>query len=292
MTRIRDAMLGGRGYGAGAEAPMLDLTHGGQNGYMTDFTSFTSNTAYIPRNMICKLIAAPRGFQDLADSAKWVDALKSLVELHAKSIEGLQSTLSTEWAENAVGGAGQMQEDLANVTEARSTPTFVWTEKYNRPINAFLEGWITNLLMDPVSKYPRIVTSGGQRPVDLLPDYTGATMLFFEPDPTHTKVLKAWLCTNMHPKTGGTNEGRRDLTSGGASVDYSVEFTALTQTGRGPRRFAQLILDQINLTGVNPNTSQAFAQRWFNNGVDPNVNTGNTGYSEQIQAAAQAAIPD
>lgn len=285
MSRVKDALLGGQGYSQNRHAPMLDLKHGGQNGHMTDFATHVSNAAYVKRNLICKLVTAPRGFRDLESSEKWVDTLQALVELHAKSIEGLQSTLTVEWAENAVGGAGQMQEDLINVTEARSTPTFVWTEKYGKPINAFLEGWIVNLLMDPITKYPRVLTEAGTPPTDLLPDYTGASMIFIEPDPTHTHVVKAWLCTNMHPKTGGEVTGRRDLTAAGETLDYSVEFTALTQTGRGVDDLAQQFLDEMSLTGVNPNTRPAFLE-----GISEDVKSAASGYADQIAAAAASAI--
>ena len=41
-----------------------------------------------------------------------VETLKALVELHPKSIEGLNSTLRVEWAETPFGGAGEMQQDV------------------------------------------------------------------------------------------------------------------------------------------------------------------------------------
>ncbi|WJJ55194.1 virion structural protein [Xanthomonas phage RTH11] len=160
-------------------------------------------------------------------------------------------------------------------------PTFVWTEKYGQPVRNFLEGWVLMLMMDPITKAPGIIATG-KRPSDLLPDYTGATMLFFEPDPTFTKVTKAWLCTNMRPNNQvAENTGRRDLTQGGESVDYSVEFTALTQVGRRVDEFAQARLNAMSLNGMNPNFQNAFVSA-----IDPYVRDTDNGYAEQLRKVA------
>lgn len=280
-SRLQNTILGNRAYGQDSQTPMVNLQIGGQMGPMTDFVGYVSNSAYVRRNVICQLVAAPRGFRDLDNPEIWEQTLKSLVELHAKSIEGLVSTLTVEHVENAVGGAGEMQQDISNVTRSRSTPTFMWTEKYGQPVRAFLEGWVQMLIMDPITKYPGIISTG-KRPSDLLPDYTGATMLFFEPDPTFTKVTKAWLCTNMRPNNQvAENTGRRDLTQAGESVDYSVEFTALTQVGNRVLAFAQERLNAMSLNGMNPNFQSAFVST-----IDPYVRDTDNGYSEQLRKVA------
>lgn len=287
MSRLKETILGQEAYGAKTDAPMVDLslTQAGQQGFMPDYEGYVSNAAYVKRNLVAVLIEAPRGFQDLPDPDKWVSTLKSLIELHSKSIEGLQNTLEASFAENPVGGAGEMQEDIANVTRSRSTPTHVWTEKYGMPVNAFFSGWITGLMMDPNTKVPTVVSTMTASPGDLLPDYTGATVLYFEPDPTHTKVYKAWLSTNMHPKSAGEVTGRRDLTTEGESVDYTIEFTALTQVGVGVNQFAQRILDDMNLSGVNPNLRPAFM-----NALHSDVSSAGNGYTEQLQRAADTMV--
>jgi hypothetical protein len=286
MSRLKEVILGNKGYNNANVGPMVDVREGGQNGPSTDFRSYVSNSSYVKRNIIAVLIEAPRGFQDLQDSSYWVETLKALVELHAKSIEGLQSTLSIEHVENAVGGAGEMQQDISNVTRARSTPTFTWNEKYGKPVAAFLNGWTVNLIMDPITKYPAVVSNGTVQIQDLLPDYTAMTVLFFEPDPTHTKVVEAWLCTNMRPNgTVAEITGRRDLTAGGESQDYSVEFTALTQVGAGVNTFAQQTLDNMTKTGLNPNQSKAFIEK-----IDAEVDTDANGYVNNLQDLANNTV--
>lgn len=286
MSRLKGAILGDQMFGQYATNAQLDLTLGGQNGYSTDLTSYVSHSSYTKRNLIVLLLQAPRGFQDLNTPDYWVATLKALVELHPKSVSGLNAELTVDFVETPVGGAGEMQEDISNVVRARSQPEFTWTEKYGKPIWNFLDGWIRNLIMDPISKVPAVVASGTARPNDILPDYTGMTVIFIEPDPTNTQVVYAWLSTNMMPKTSGANEGRRDMTQAFAEAEYPVPFTALTQVGYGVNQFAQQLLDQVNMNGANPYLRQAFIQA-----IDPEVEAQvGPGYVDQVAFTDQMNV--
>ncbi len=285
MARVTEAVLkAGVGHLATSSDTGVDLTKNGQNGFLVDYNSVHSNAAYVKRNIIPVLLEAPRGFSDLPDSEVWIATLKNLVELHAQTIEGLTSTLTAEYVENAVGGGGEMQEDIANVTRERSVPVFGFPEKYGRVINKFFEGWILNLLMDPETKVPRVVNLADNVPADLLPDYVSMTMIFIEPDPTHARVNNAWLVTNMMPKTGGENIGRRDLTAPGESVLHSIEFTGLTQVGTTVDAVAQSILDTMSLSGVNPNNRAAFVEK-----LTADLEAVDNGFAELVERASTPA---
>jgi hypothetical protein len=285
MSRITDAILTGQ-FTDGYSAPMLYLRLGGQQGYAPNLSEWVSNQAYIQRNIICLLVEAPAGFQYLPEPDFWVGALKSLVELHPKSITGLNSSITVEWgAENAVSGGGEVQQDFTDVKRARSEPTFTWVEKYGRPIQTFLYEWITNLLADPDTKVPNIATLPGVKPTDLLADMYAATMLFIEPDPTHSTVVKAWLSTNMAPMGIGDVLGKRELSSQMDQLELSIQFTAMTQSTLGVRLFAQAILDSINFANANPNMAPAFVS-----GIQADVAAANTGYAVQAETLGSTAI--
>lgn len=288
MSRLKDALMEGKGYGAGSSVQILNPGQGGQWGFGNDYPGWISNTPYIRRNLIAILISAPRGFRLLPNEEKegiWTNTLKSLIELHSMRIDGLQGMLNVETQSTPFGGAGEVQEDVSNVTRQPSNPTFTWQEKYGRPINRFLESWISELLMDPITKYPNVVTRQNARPTDLLPDFKTATVLFLEPDPTHLYVDKAWLCANMFPKNGGEKQGRKDQTTGGDLLEYSVEFSAITQVGLGVDRLAQKFLDEMNLTGASPNLRPAFI-----NQITADVKAATSGYSEKVAEAGRQAI--
>lgn len=239
---------------------MLDLAYGGQNGFAPNLTEWVSQTHYVRRNIHCILLEAPRGFQYLPEPAFWITALKNMVEVHARTIEGLNAGIEVESTQVAVSGAGEQFEDTSNVTRTRSDVTFGFTDLYGRPMQTFLENWILYLMGDPNNKIPMINTLTTVRPNELLADMASATMLFIEPDPTHSKVAKSWLGTNMRPRGTGAIEGRKDLTAAGDLSELSVGFTGVYQYGIGVDLFAQAILNSLNLNNANPNLRPAFAQ--------------------------------
>lgn len=285
MPRPTDLFLNGRGYAQGRNNPMIDIANGGQFGWMPDFPAYVSNSAHVDRNrLIALLVEPPRLFTKLPDSAKWISTLKSLIELHPLRIEGLNAGLEVEYQEHAFGAAGEMQSEVSNVTRARSTPSFTYTEKYGRPINAFYNGWIQWLLGTPENKVP-LITTLGAGVESMLSDDLSATVLFFDTDPTFTQIDKAWLMCDMKPKADGGVEGRRDLTSGGQLREIQIEMTGIAQFGNGPRQFAQKLLDGMNVTGANAANRPAFVQQ-----IQSDVLAAAQGYAEQIRTAARTAV--
>ena len=283
MARLAGTLLSSA-YASQYVTPSLDVRMGGQNGYAPDLTQWVSNTAYSAKSGICILLQAPGGFAYFPNPEFYVGALKALFETMPKTITGFARGLETDWVENAVSGGGEMQQDITNVTRARTSPVTTYIEKYGRPIQTFLEEWITNLGMDPDSKVPGIVTLNGKSPGDLLPDMTTATILFFEPDPTFSTVNKAWITTNVFPKSTGAIEGKRDLQAAQETLEISIDWTGISQSSLGVRLFAQSILDSINLAGANPMTAPAFVS-----GVNSDVSAQATGYAlnaEQLGASA------
>lgn len=286
MSRLAEAILqNGKAFSAGHQNPMVDLQYGGQMGYSPDLTEWVSNQAYVRRNLICLLVEPPKGFQYLPNPEQWVATLRSLVELHPISIDGLNAGLDVETTETPVGGAGQMHEDFVDVKETRSQPTFKWNEKYGMPVASFLRGWITHLMMDPATKFANIATNSGARPTDMLADMYAMTCAFIEPDPTHTKVVKSWLVTNMWPKGTGEISGRRDLTAQGESVTYDVQFTGISQFGLGVDAFSQRLLDGINITGANPYNRNAFVDK-----ISAEVLATRKGYENNVEALGAGSI--
>jgi hypothetical protein len=290
--RLTEAILGKDiAYAQGRQNAMLDLRYGGQMGYAPQLNQIISNQPYISRPLIALLVEAPLGFNDLPNPNYWIESLRSLVELRALKIAGLDSTLTVNVEDTSpVGGAGEMHQDFTNVTRERSNPIFTWAEMYGLPLKSFLEGWVSNLMMDANSKVANVSTlhEVGARPNAMLADYYGMSVAFIEPDPTHTKVMRAWLCTNMFP-TGriAQSEGSRDLTQAGQPLQYDLTFSAITQVGLGVDYYCQQLLNNINILGANPMARKAFTQYDTNNGgigegtlVEPRLHDTGFGYKD------------
>lgn len=285
MSRLTDALLDQRAFAKGATQPMLDLSYGGQFGWAPNLTEWVSNQAYVRRNLVCILLEAPRFFQLMPDSQKWVMTLKSLMELHARTIEGFKAGLTVDTDTHPVGGGGEMQDEIIDVKRARSEPVITFNEKYGRPIQTFLYNWIQYGLMDPDTKFALVNTLSGQKPDDMLADWYSMSCLFFEPDPSHRKVVKSWVTTNMFPKETGDIEGKRDLTTGSEILTLSIPFTGISQFSMGTNILAQRILDSININNANPYLRPSFVQD-----ISSDVSAATEGYKEGIQELADSAV--
>ena len=285
MARLTDALITGA-YTRDIDRPILDLKYGGQQGWAPNLAEYTSNQAYVSRPLICILLEAPRMFTVMPDSQKWISSLKALFELHARSIDGMNAGLKVDVEEHPVGGAGEQQQEVVNVTRERSQPKFTFIEKYGRPIQTLLEYWIRYGLMDPETKYALLGTMGKSEVKDLLADWYSATCLFMQPDPMHKKIDKAWITTNMFPLANGDITGKRDLTASQEMLTLDIEFSGISQYGLGVNQFAQTILDQINTTNADP-----FMRPAFTNKISPDVDAANTnGYKSWTEAVGRTAV--
>lgn len=288
MLSQSDALLKGEAYSWGAtnKDEILNLKYGGQFGWAPNLTQWVNNQAYVRRNLVCVLLEAPGFFQTMPQPDMWVASLKALFEVHAKSIDGLKGGLEVETDEHAVGGAGEMQQEVVNVKRERSNVTFTFTEKYGLPIQTFLYNWITYGIMDPDTKYAMVSTLANNETTDLLADMYSATCLFFEPDPTHTKVVKSWITTNLFPHSTGEIEGKRDLTGSAELLELSIEFGGISQFSLGTNIMAQKILDNMNLTNANPYLRPGFVQN-----PSSVVSAQTDGYADGISELSKVAVP-
>jgi hypothetical protein len=285
MSRLADAILSGA-YSRNISSPMLDLKNGGQHGWSPNLVEYTSNQAYVSRPLICILLEAPKMFSVMPDSQKWISSLKALFELHARSIDGFNAGLKVETDTHPVGGAGELQHEIVNVTREVSQPKFTFVEKYGRPIQTFLDYWIRYGMMDPDTKFALLGAAGNANVKDLLADWYSATCLFMVPDPMHKKVDKAWITTNMFPLSNGDITAKRDLTTSQEILNLDIEFSGISQYGLGVNQFAQSILSSINTTNADP-----FMKPGFMNKISPDVAAVNTaGYSQSVSEIGRNAV--
>lgn len=285
-TSVQERFLAGKAVALGMNNPVIDPTQGGQMGFGPDLRYWVNNANLKQQNLIPILVEAPRAFSYLNDSAKRIEILRAMVEIHARTIEGLDASMNVQVDGTPVSGDGQQQQEFVNVTREVSQPTFMWDDKYGRPFGLMLEDWVSQTMADPATKVANVVTLSGDRPTDMLPDQYSMTVLFIEPDPTMRSVIKAFLCTNMFPQGKiGDYTARRDITQAVNLVQYSQQFTALTQVGAGVNQVAQSVLEGININNANPNLRAAFIQE-----ISKDVLAASNGYGPQVAAFAANSI--
>ena len=255
----KELLMEGKAFSKYRDSAVIDIINGGQLGFAPKLSEWVSNQAYVRRQLIPILLEAPLFFQHMDNSELWVSTLKSLVELHCRTIEGFNAGLTVELDEHPVGGAGEMQQEFTDVKQARTEPAFTFVEKYGLPIQSFLYNWITYGLMDPNTKTSMMGTlAKASIPKDMLANWYSMSCLFIEPDPTHRRVVKSWVTTNMFPKSTGEIIGKRDLTSASEILTLNIEFTGISQFNMGTNQMAQKILDDINIENANPSMRPSF----------------------------------
>lgn len=271
-------------------SPSINLDYGAQQGYMPrigmvgsdgkSYGEWISNHAYIRRNVIPVMLQSPRFFDFMYDSDQFVSTLKALMEVHPLTIEGLQSGLTVETDEHPIGAAGEQQEEVTNVTRARSQITYTFKERAGRSINKFLNIYIRYGMMDPDTKIPNVakyisdIEDVGNM---YTPDFYTCTMLYIEPDILHKVVTNAWLCTNMFPKSDGEVIGKRDIRSAAETPEYSIEFASITMNNEGVLKLADSILRELTVLNNIPDLDLVLPVTE----IDPTVGVYNTGFDRE-----------
>lgn len=286
MARITNALLDKRAYGRVANQPMIDPTFGGQLGYAPNIAEWNSNQAYVKRQLIVVLLEAPKFFSYMPEPQKWIDTLKAMLEVHARTVEGLNAGITLDFDEHPVGGGGEMQQEVIDSKRARSEPTMTIVDKYGMPFQTFLYQYITYGIMDPDTKFALMNTLSGNKPDDMLADMFTFSALFMEPDPSHRRVVKSWVGVNVMFKGTGEITGKRDLTSALEISTLSLELTGIYQFNLGTNQFAQTILDNINMTNANPYLRPSPVTA-----VSADVLASNNGYKGNVETLGSQAVP-
>ena len=281
----------------------VDIRHGGQWGVLprigntgTDgkkLHEWMHEQVYLKRDVVPVLLQAPRGFELLpTNGTDWKEAVKALFEVHAKTIEGLNSSLTVEHQEHALGLSGATVREPGNVNREATSITVGVTERYGNPFEKLLDVWIRFLIMDPDLKYPLITqVAGNKMPEAWTAEWYTATAIFIEPDPLYKKPVHAWLVSNMYPSANPDIIGKKDKSAGREMKEISIDFGgfALPTTNVNVMNLAAKMLTTMKLWTYNPDIIELPADT-----VEPDIAEAvdKDIYFEGIKTAAAPKTPD
>lgn len=233
----------------------LDLKHGGQQGPLSDPEHWVSSAEYVRQKMIAVLVEAPKFMTYMTDGPDRIAMLKSMVEVMATNITGINNKLDVSFSDNKVSNAGEVHSTPTQVVREVSAPVFEWPEKRGKAIFKFNSDWIIELIADPETTHPGLITKDAYEAAgfpEFLPDSMAMTVLFFEPsDDLHT-VTEAALCTNMMPKTSGESTMTRAIGEANETVKHSIEYTSTTHRSDAVLQLAKDYLEALNVQGYRP----------------------------------------
>jgi len=267
MPKLSDAIIGKGNIVNGSSSYGMNLQYGGQGGHMMAFgrndngggfaDEWMNNHAYVRRNLIPVVISCPGFFQFMPNKDQLVAMYKAMIEIKPLNIDGLSSGLTVETDQHPIGGAGEQQDEITNVTRAVSSLSFTYKELAGKSISKFLDFIIRYGYQDPDTKVPLVrnyVQDASSFGGLYLPDMYTGTVLFIEPDLTQLSVVDAWLCSNMIFKSNGERTGKRDIHSAGETVEHSIESTAITLNNDAVLALADTILKNMAVIKKIPET--------------------------------------
>ena len=248
------------------DIPTIDIRYGGQWGALPRIGGVDSDKpihewmheqAYLRRDIIPIVLQTPRGFSLLPNAEDWNEAVKALFEVHAKTIEGLNSSLTVEHAEHVLGMSGATMREVANVNrEATSVNLGGILERYGNPFEILLDVWIRYMMMDPDHKVPLItrVAAPDTLPKAWTAEWYSCTVIFIEPDPLYRTPVHAWFVSNLYPSGNPDIVGSKDKSTGRAVKEISIDMGgfALPHTNKRVKALASKILNNFKLWEKDP----------------------------------------
>lgn len=257
----KSALYGSDTYeGDSLPSPGLDLRYGGQAGRLPAFGGFDdvgrfeewqSAKPYLRRNIIIKLLTYPKAFDYLPNSDLLTHTLQALMERQILTLDGLNSKLTVNFVEQAMGTSNEMFQEVANVTRERSSLSFTVGEKEGRMVQRFIEFIIKMCYMDPDLKYPRITNYLDDEYDDsalYLPEMKTFSFMAIEPDILHRRATNAWLCMNCMFDNGGDNIGRKNQNNEGELVEHSIGLSSITLNNEIILAQADEIMKELSLS--------------------------------------------
>jgi len=261
----RDSHIEGESFYA-EDLPTIDIRYGGQWGALPRIGGVDSDKpihewmheqAYLKRDVIPVVLQVPRGFNLLPNGTDWNEAIKALFEVHAKTIEGLNSSLTVEHAEHTLGVSGATMREISNVNrEATSITIGGIQERYGNPFEILLDVWIRYMMMDPDLKAPLItrVAAPETLPKAWTAEWYTCTVMFIEPDPLYRMPVHAWLVSNLYPSGNPDIIGKKDKSTGREIKEISIDMGgfALPHTNKHVKALATKIIGNLKLWEKDP----------------------------------------
>jgi len=245
------------------EVPAIDINKGGQWGLLPRIGGVNNDAAihewmneqaYSKRDLIPIVMQVPRMFDLLANPKDWKTAVKAMVEVHAKTIDGLNASLNVETSEHELGLSGASFKEIADVKRETTSVSITLTEKYGTPFEILLDTWIRYGMMDPDLKAPLItrITAADVLPKAWTADWYTMTVLFIEPDPLYRTPIHAWLVSNLFPTSNPDITGKKDKNSGREVKEISLDLGgfAIPSTNKRVKQLAVTVLNNLKLWSV------------------------------------------
>lgn len=170
---------------------------------------------FIPQNIIAKVTRLPSVFNDEEKAF-----LISLIEKHPFKISKLSLEIDVE---------------RFDTFDNWGRPILHYIDKVGA-FQFFYFNWLDEYLIDRKSDKPKLIIN----------DTTTMDVLFFEPDLTMTKVIKAWYLTDAYPNNTGKIIGKRNLKTINKPKKLKIRLDGEIEYRKETIELAQKFLNEMN----------------------------------------------
>lgn len=269
----------------------VDPRIGGQNGPMANPAAWGSSMYHTKQKLIRVLVQAPRFMRYMDNGKELAQTLKAIIEMHATSITGLNSSYTMEVEETPQGHGTEVMQTPTLVTQARSEPVLSIPELEGKPVTKLFKRILSDLVMEPGSTHPGIIRSAAYKAAGsptITPADRSFVTLFIEPNRNLTGVEAAYLCANMIPMEVN-DESSHEIQAANEITTLEVPFTALTLSNDRVREMAKKYLDSINKDGFAPSALNPYVTEIEAALLDDALPSEGSSYSKYVNATAEAA---
>lgn len=288
MKDTTEKMMAMDGFLTGRNQHVPKFTDTGTYGFMPNHRAWGHLGYQTKENLYVFVLDYPRGFDDLPDTERWIEAYNALLTDLPTSIEGFQWTQTPEHSDVEVGGTGDSHQVM---TGMKYSPTEISTPVYERkgyPIYHFVKGMWDLLGMEVDTKRPGVAALPQNEGKDIVitQDYRGGVVIAFEADDALRKIHKAQIVYNVYPKDGLDSTGKRDLNSSKELVQYNLTWTGTAVRDRGAIKVAEMLLTMMTSNSVLAENRSAILDE-----IDARVAELKTGLMASLQEESEKQVP-
>jgi hypothetical protein len=246
MSQFNEALLFNKAADLGAArfGNVSNIEAGAQLGIGPRILQIDAATPLIFNPAIIVMLTAPTMW-DGYPIAKTV--LKSLFEMHAKSISGISFGYTLNFADTPNGHDGQVLSMPTNSQRTQVSPSFTWPEIYGNIVWNLHYKWIMDI-QHPDTQVSQLATSitDENMPPWLLSTIS-ASFIAIQPDPTGVpdRIIDAAVYTAVMPTETGDLGIKREINSA-EHHERSITYKALVQHNDNTRELGRIVLKAMN----------------------------------------------
>ena len=237
-------------------ARVANIIDGGQLGTGIQITRLDAATPLVFNPAVLVVTQTP-GMWDNQPYAQKM--LKSLVEVHAKEVTGLDVSYTLNTATTPVGWDGQEMKVPTNTTRSAVDPSFTWTEVTGNLVWNFIRKWIFDIQHPDTnaSLMSATLDSNETMPPFLMSSFSMSMMAIqFDPTMLPENIIDGFYYTCMFP-TGTGEFGLQRSWGQTQTKDRSIQFTGLVQHNDNTKWLAQEMASILQFHKVNYNKAIA-----------------------------------